>query len=302
MKNASIFISGAQGLLGTETIKILLEMGASSSKFKLITSKPTVIKINGKLITTCNFSEIIEKTPPELYFDFAFIPKSRINDLGNSNYIKKNREIIKNSADLITKLNPKSVILSSSGAVYSSTKEKVLDNQGVYSRLKKEQEEVLSNACFKSGSKLIIARIFNLSGSGISSRKEFALSEFMENALLNKKIEVNSDYKVFRRYCDIEQLIKLLINLGLSAEEKVFDTGGVIIELRELAKKVKIITNSKSNLIFKEIDIDKSDCLYFSESTTFENLILNNLNETPHNLNKQLLNTMNGFKIDWCKI
>ena len=226
------------------------------------------------------------------------MPKTRIVTLGKANYIKENRVIMKNSSDLITRLKPKSVILASSGAVYKSTKELVLGNLEIYSRLKKEQEEVISNACDKSGSKLIIVRIFNLSGSGIYSKKEFALSEFIKNALLNKKIEVNSDFRVYRRYCDIGQLIRLLINLGLTGEKRVLDTGGVKIELRKLATEVKIITNSKSELEFKEIDTDKPDDLYFSNSTTYENLVLSYLNETPHNLKRQLLNTINDFKVN----
>lgn len=298
MLSVSSLISGAQGLLGKETTKILLKLGARSRDMHLITAKPIEIKIDGKTFTTNNFSTINERTSPELYFDFAFMPKNRIDTLGKANYIKKNQVIMKNSSDLITKLKPKSVILTSSGAVYKSTKKVVLNNLEIYSTLKKEQEEVISNACDKSGSKLIIVRIFNLSGSGIYSKKELALSEFIKNALFNKKIEVNSDFRVYRRYCDIGQLIRLLISLGLTGEKRVLDTGGVIIELRKLATEVKIITNSKSELEFKEINTDKPDDLYFSNSTTYENLVLSYLNETPHNLKKQLLNTINDFKVN----
>lgn len=220
MLSVSSLISGAQGLLGKETTKILLKLGARSRDMHLITAKPIEIKIDGKTFTTNNFSTINERTSPELYFDFAFMPKNRIDTLGKANYIKKNQVIMKNSSDLITKLKPKSVILTSSGAVYKSTKEVVLNNLEIYSTLKKEQEEVISNACDKSGSKLIIVRIFNLSGSGIYSKKELALSEFIKNALFNKKIEVNSDFRVYRRYCDIGQLIRLLISLGLTGKKE----------------------------------------------------------------------------------
>jgi len=301
MESVSCVISGAQGWLGKEAAKILFGLGVKLHDLQLITSKPDEMKLGDKIIKTRSFSTMHKKLSPELYFDFAFIGKSKIGFLGKSEYIKKNHEIIKSSANLISELRPKSVILTSSGAVYHADQVDNMGNEIVYSRLKIEQEKIITDACHNSGSNLTIVRVFNLSGSGIYSRREYALSEFIENALSNKTIVIASDFRVYRRYCDIEQLIKLLIKLGLNKSNKIFDSGGLKIELRELAERIKLITDSKSEILSKEIDINKLDDLYFSNSTEYESLVLHNLNETPNNLGRQLSKTINEIHLDQLK-
>jgi len=301
MESVSCVISGAQGWLGKEAAKILFGLGVKLHDLQLITSKPDEMNLGDKIIKTSSFSTMHKKLSPELYFDFAFIGKSKIGFLGKSEYIKKNHEIIKSSANLISELRPKSVILTSSGAVYHADQVDNMGNEIVYSRLKMEQEKIITDACHNSGSNLTIVRVFNLSGSGIYSRREYALSEFIENALSNKTIIIASDFRVYRRYCDIEQLIKLLIKLGLNKSNKIFDSGGVKIELRELAERIKLITDSKSEILSKEIDINKLDDLYFSNSTEYESLVLHNLNETPNNLGRQLSKTINEIHLDQLK-
>ena len=298
MESVSCVISGAKGWLGKEAAKILFGLGVKLHDLQLITSKPDEMKLGDKIIKTRSFSIMHKKLSPELYFDFAFIGKSQIGFLGKSEYIKKNHEIIQSSANLISELRPKSVILTSSGAVYHADQADNMGNEIVYSRLKIEQEKIITDACHNSGSNLTIVRVFNLSGSGIYSRREYALFEFIENALSNKTIVIASDFRVYRRYCDIEQLIKLLIKLGLNKSNKIFDSGGVKIELRELAERIKLMTESKSKILSKEIDINKLDDLYFSNSTEYESLVLHNLNETPNNLGKQLSKTINEIHLD----
>jgi nucleoside-diphosphate-sugar epimerase len=301
MESVSCVISGAKGWLGKEAAKILFGLGVKLHDLQLITSKPDEMKLGDKIIKTRSFSIMHKKLSPELYFDFAFIGKSQIGFLGKSEYIKKNHEIIQSSANLISELRPKSVILTSSGAVYHADQADNMGNEIVYSRLKIEQEKIITDACHNSGSNLTIVRVFNLSGSGIYSRREYALFEFIENALSNKTIVIASDFRVYRRYCDIEQLIKLLIKLGLNKSNKIFDSGGVKIELRELAERIKLMTESKSKILSKEIDINKLDDLYFSNSTEYESLVLHNLNETPNNLGKQLSKTINEIHLDKLK-
>ena len=92
-----------------------------------------------------------------------------------------------------------------------------------------------------------------------------------------------------------------MIKLGLNKSNKIFDSGGVKIELRELAERIKLITDSKSKIVSKEIDINKLDDLYFSNSTAYENLVLYYLNETPNNLGRQLSKTINEIHLDRVK-
>jgi nucleoside-diphosphate-sugar epimerase len=84
---------------------------------------------------------------------------------------------------LIKLQQPKTVILASSGAIYGEGRRNHQGDNYLYSMLKQIQEEKIIEVCSKIGAKLIIARIFNLSGNGINKINTFAIAEMIVNAV-----------------------------------------------------------------------------------------------------------------------
>lgn len=273
-------------------IKIFKALDLSNLNLDLISSKEQEIKIDNNIFKT-NVFRNAKLNFPDMYFDFAFLTREKINTFGLEKFNMANMDIINNSVRLIKLQQPKTVILASSGAIYGEGRRNHEGNNYLYSMLKRIQEEKITEVCSKIGANLIIARIFNLSGSGISKINTFAISEMIVNAVRGRKLQINSDYLVFRRYCDISQLLRLLIAANKNNFTGVIDSGGIKIELHQLAQTIINELGSQSELVFPDIDKDAISDEYFSKSQLYEDLLLEYSNEAPFSIKEQIFTTKN---------
>jgi nucleoside-diphosphate-sugar epimerase len=289
MNSQNIAVSGATGWLGSELIRILVNNKIFlNSNICPITSSEKIITINNCKFVTKKFENIQASQTFDYYFDFAFLTGEKQRNIGPQKYQEINLEIIRNSVNFIMKNQPKVVILASSGAIYGSYQNQ---ENNLYSELKKVQEIKISEVCNFVGSKLIIARIFNLSGSGIKKISTFVLAELIYRSSRNEKITIKSNYPVFRRYCDVSEMLNLIIELSITNENYVFDSGGTKIEIRELAKRVIQILDSSSKIFSPKINSSLSPDNYFSNSNEYENLVKKHLGLKTVALENQILLT-----------
>ena len=107
-------------------------------------------------------------------------------------------------------------------------------------------------------------------------------------SLKNQNIFIKSNYLVTRRYCDISQLLKLVLCLVLDNKDLTFDTGGIKLEIRELAKitieKLSSLSTVKSLEVSKNLPPDD----YFSKSDEYEKLVKRYLKESPISIDNQI--------------
>ena len=148
--------------------------------------------------------------------------------------------------------------------------------------------------------KILILRIFcNL----FIHNKDFMIKDYIRESILeNFSIILDSDNKNIRAsFASLLFNFTILMHVSLE-NEPVLQIISILNEILLEEKDASILQNtllSIGNMLCNNpntVNIAKDLGLLDSLEG------LNNLNETPHNLNKQLLNTMNGFKIDWCKI
>ena len=289
MLSKHFVISGATGFLGKELIKVLQSYYIPKENLSLISTKETKIQIGQQELHTSSFNSFDILSKIDVYFDFAFLSREKIHTLGPGKYYSENLNVINHSVDLINKHRPKNVVLSSSGVVHKSNLS-TSNNNKIYAELKLMQEKMISDACSRNHLNLITARIFNLSGE-IDKVEIFALSEFVDYAKKNFTIQIKSKNMVTRRYCDTNQLLRLVLKLSEQNTSKVFDTGGAKIEIRDLAKKVIFLLNSNSKIICDPIDDSLTGDNYFSNSSEFEMLVMKVLEEIPLDLDKQIMLT-----------
>lgn len=290
----SITITGATGWLGLELVNILNNLYISDLKLELVSSSKREIEINRKKFPTSIFTKN-NPSDTDIYFDFAFLTREKIKTIGPEKYIEVNKNIISNSVRLIKLKQPKSVILASSGAVYGLGNNDLRGNNHIYSDLKLMQEEKISEVCSDNGIKLIITRIFNLSGNGISKIDTFAIAEMISCAFRNQKLQIKSNYLVHRRYCDISQLLNLLLDLNRNSFTGVIDSGGIKIELRELVRTIIEELGSNSEIDFPIIDKNSTPDEYYSKSNLFEDLLLKYSNKKPLSIKEQIKITKNSL-------
>ena len=140
MQKSKVLISGATGWLGRELLNIFSETNFEKIQINLISSKNGYMAVKGNNLEVKSFKNYKGIESVNNYFDFAFLARNKLEKLGPDKFKEINMEIISNSTNLIKTICPKTVVLSSSGAIYNikkSTKAGTL-----YSDLKKIQEEL----------------------------------------------------------------------------------------------------------------------------------------------------------------
>jgi nucleoside-diphosphate-sugar epimerase len=291
MQKYRVLISGATGWLGREILNIFSEANFDETRINLISSKNQEVVVNGNKFEVKSFKNYQSIDSVNSYFDFAFLAKNKLDKVGPEKFKEINSEIISNSASLIKRISPKTVILSSSGAIYNM--KKYSQDEILYSDLKKMQEELIVKACDVSGSNLIVSRIFNLSGRGIPKESNFALADLMLKGIRDMDLVINSKYLVTRKYSDVTQLLRLLVQMAYREQNYVFDSGGTKIELRVLANEIIRVIKSNSKVIASKIKSNTEKDDYFSDSNVYENLLTNFLGEGSLTIEKQIQNTKN---------
>ena len=296
MNNSKIVITGATGWLGSELSKILVEEhNLSTRQLHCISTTNRKVKIGKNTFTTITFRDLDKIEDIVNYYDFAFLPRYNIDLIGPKKYREVNEKIVMDSVNSINVLRPKNVVLASSGAVYKTGKISENFSNSLYSDLKIFQEEKIQEACNKADSNLVTIRIFNLSGNGMPRNNSFALSQIISKALNNEKIFIKSDFHVNRSYCDITQLLRLLILVSNSGYSGTLDSSGVKIEIRALAEKVVNELKSLSEIHAPDVISGALPDDYFSESKKYEDLLMEYLGEKTLSIKEQIHKTKNGF-------
>lgn len=107
--------------------------------------------------------------------------------------------------------------------------------------------------------KIKVARIFNTYGPRMHPNDGRVISNFIIQALKGEDITIFGDGRQTRSFCYINDMIEGLIKLMMSADDftgPVNLGNPVEVSILELAEKIRELTNSKSNIIFKPLPSD----------------------------------------------
>jgi nucleoside-diphosphate-sugar epimerase len=252
-----VAILGATGWVGRTALKLLRD---SDSQVMLFASRSRTEELIGarQVVHEVNLSKLRE-FKPELVLDAAFLTRDKLAEMSVENYIRANSSIINLSLDIQQLPSVRQFIGFSSGASLGvpDLSSKKSENEDPYGSLKRHYEDaLLSNSRLSDKTK--IARIWSVSGPLVTKPHLFAFSQFIRQAL-EGEVVIEAAHKVWRRYVDLEDFIRVAISASFDSS-RVLDSGGDLLELRELAEKVfwtldlpvKISRNEEENSISDE--------------------------------------------------
>lgn len=129
--------------------------------------------------------------------------------------------------------------------------------RGVYDEAKRFAE-AMTMAYFRyHGVDTRIVRIFNTYGTRMRLNDGRAVPNFMTQALRGDDITVYGDGRQTRSFCYVNDLIKGIYKLLMSDCHDPVNIGNPAeLTILDLAEEIIKITNSKSNLVFKELPTD----------------------------------------------
>lgn len=287
-----VLITGASGWFGQTATAMMDILGIKSL---LIGSNSRTIQIAGevKRIEMWNLEQIIDFAPTVIV-DCAYLTRELIDDVGLSKFVAVNRLLVKQVIDLKDLESLRLVVAFSSGAaeIYRLNSEKSSIEKDPYGFLKHEQEELLKMEFNTTKSDLVIARVWSTTGSLVTKVNGFAFSDLISQALRGD-IRVNSNFYVWRRYCMIEEVIAVALN-GSQENVKLFDTGGALVEIRDLAMLMNEIVDPKANLVLPE-DLSGPPSDYHSDGKSWQNWC-KTLNFNPKSIEEQISQVSNWLR------
>ena len=294
LKNCDQFIIyGANGWLGRSALDFISSVLPTRAKGQtlLIGSKPGNLRINNE-----NFEIVDPKTGfakirnNAIFFNAAFLRREFLLEMTTKEYLHKNEEIITLPKLAIAEKKLFSFINLSSGVARDldgETTPKLIDE---YSKLKKRLEVEYLESCSQSGVAFVNCRIFSLTGRHINEFKNLALSSFIIQARNRNQIEVKSP-STKRTYVDATILAGTLLSEATLGKNANFDSGGQLVTMLELAKKVLSVLGKDQTAIITGNDQSPD---YFGNFEKFNSMALK-IDENFLGIEDQILKTLSAF-------
>lgn len=239
-----VVLTGASGWLGRSTLELLhdaLREQFAERVFCFGSTQADVHLSSTQIVTQRPLVELANLSRhPTLLLHFAFLTKDRAEAMRESDYRSANQAIRQLVLDALEPIGVEAAFLASSGAAHFADDLLATPAMRLYGELKREDEAAFTTWSEARDRRLIIARIFNLSGPHINKLPSYALSSFILDALAGGPVVVKARHEVRRGYVAIRELMSLAFALLLDQARGVtqFDSGGQDVELGELASLI----------------------------------------------------------------
>lgn len=309
----NILITGGAGFIGSHLTKYFLNKSDSvtvidnfvtGNKNNLSSKSGDLkLKIIEADITDYDFSNLPQF---DIVYDLASpaSPKDFVNL--SVEILKANSVGLMNLLDFFIKSKSKSFVFASTSEIYGDPLEHPqcesyfgnVNSTGIrscYDEGKRFAEAALFAYQKRFNLDIRIARIFNTYGPYMDKNDGRVISNFVNQAITNQPITIYGDGKQTRSCCYISDMVKGLVKLGTldNLSKQVINIGSPEEKtVEEIAKLVKMLTNSDSKIEYKPIGQDdpKKRCPNINKAKR----LLNWQPET--NLEKGLKLTIEYFK------
>ena len=238
--NDKILITGASGWLGKAAIYMLHnELNLEKEDFLLFSSTDKQINVRGNIFNS--YGLLDSKLDSFRNFKIggiihlAFLTREKVNKVGHENYVSTNRRITEKIEEIIDFFEPKWVTTVSSGAANFNSED---IKKNPYGFLKMKEEEKIFQLSQKYDLNYSIGRLWGAMGYDMPINRNYAISDFICQAIIDKRIRVTADKLVFRRFVADTEFIETCLKSAISGYNDVFDSGGEKIEVRDLASNV----------------------------------------------------------------
>jgi nucleoside-diphosphate-sugar epimerase len=265
-----VLVTGAGGWFGRTAIAMTRESGldllATGSKDQQININERSQSVHAQSL------EIVTDFEPTVVIDTAFVTRERLPALGHKAYVETNQRIIDQSLAIATLPSVRKYIGFSSGATMHLAGHTSFSlEENPYAAQKRSYESRISEIAAEIENDISVARVWSVTGSYCTKPDSFAFTDLIAQAKLGL-IEIKAKHLVYRRYCAIEDVLALAILTNAPESNPVFDTGGDLIELGDLAKLVVELVNPNAE-IRRQIDPELKSDDYYSDSKDWGELL-----------------------------
>ncbi len=265
-----VLVTGAGGWFGRTAVAMTRGAGLD---LLATGSKDQEIEIDGQSQAVhAQDLDLISAFKPTVVIDTAFVTRERLPILGHKSFIETNQKLIDQSLTIAALPSLRKYIGFSSGATMhlaGHTSFSLEDNP--YAAQKRFYESRISEIAEDHDGDISVARVWSVTGSYCTKPQAFAFTDLISQAKLGL-IEIKAKHLVYRRYCALEDVLALSMLPSAPGGNPIFDTGGDLIELGELAKIVVDLVNPNAE-IRRQIDPLLTPDDYYSDSKEWDELV-----------------------------
>jgi nucleoside-diphosphate-sugar epimerase len=239
-----IAIAGAGGWIGLATLE-LLEQALGDRLAERVScygsSARTLALRSGRQIAQHALSELKALDADRIWLlHFAFQTKDRAEAMSEAAYRAANDAISATVLEAANLLPVEAMFVASSGAATKTDDPLASAAMRLYGRMKLDDEARFAGWAQDYGRRLVIGRLFSLTGPYINKHQAYAIASFIKDGLSRQPIRVRAPHPVVRGYVAISELMSLVLALMTDREAGVvrFDSGGEALELGAVAHAV----------------------------------------------------------------
>ena len=239
-----IVVAGAGGWIGLATLDLLkaaLGEHFADRVYCFGSYDRTLTLRDGTPVAQRPLTDLALLPPaPTILLHLAFLTKDRAEAMDEAAYRAANRAIDDQVLGVLDAIGTQAMFIASSGAASRADDPAATPAMHLYGALKREQEARFADWTDRTGNRVVIARIFNLSGPYINKQRSYALAAFVLDALAGGPVRVRAAHRVIRSYVAIRELMSLVFALLLDEGKGItrFDSGGEPLEMQAIAQTV----------------------------------------------------------------
>ncbi len=226
---------------------------------------------------------------PTVVANFSFLTRDRISEVGVERFIEINSALTKNFITAAQLPSVRALLTVSSGAAVAFPLDMQTNPYGV---LKKREEDAALELVTERRS-VVVARAWSVSGPDVRTPHKYAFSDLVLQAK-SGVIQVNASQPVFRRYVGVDDFLEVSMARLLSGWSGTIDSGGELVEVGDLAERVRSIVNPQASIsrveqTSTEPSIYASDDVSWREACGETGII-------PADIDEQIRTTANRFQ------
>jgi nucleoside-diphosphate-sugar epimerase len=288
-----ILIIGATGWFGRTATALAHLLG---TQCLLIASTTREFSIgNSSFFANVWDEKQIRDFHPTIVIDAAYVTRDYVSNFDVETYAQMNRELTNRLLSITDIESIRKVITFSSGAakVHQATyhKNSLIDDP--YGYLKLESEKRIQSELGININDYAIVRAWSVSGALVTKVNGFAFSDLVSQARQGA-IAVTATSRVYRRYCLVEESIAIALSHNTQSDG-ILDTGGELVEIRDLAKMIKETLPMNIELAESPVTTKIED-KYFSDSVNWD-AACNKSGLISTSISEQIVHLFNWLKV-----
>lgn len=238
--HARLAVVGASGWIGAALTDQALAAGLPPHRLRLFTTKAGSITIRGaELPTEALTADVRLGDGAWQLAHAAVIGPDRVAGGDPAEVRRRNEALMQTVFGMAEGALVKRLVMLSSGAAHRP--DEGPPARAAYARLKRDQEDAVLEWAARTGSPVLLPRVFNLGGPYMTGPRRYALGDFIISLAAEGRIAIGAADPVVRNYVHVLEMAGLLLDMAVDDAENAapFDIGGTeAIELGDLARRV----------------------------------------------------------------